>query len=180
MRHPLRPRLRKRPAPAVEEAPAAPAVEEAPSAPAVEEAPAAPAVEEAPAPPAVEEAPTAPAVEEAPAAPAKEVPAGPAEEVPAEDMPEVAPPYGLQLGELWETGRKLVAAGLEKRGNPHGAELARVGADMMLHVSQVSAQEAMPGIVTAWALELLGKFAEEYDKRPELAELLRSKAGVTK
>jgi|JI6StandDraft_1071083.scaffolds.fasta_scaffold10141_8 hypothetical protein len=145
-------------------------------------APAAPAVEEVPAAPAVEEAPAAPAVEEVPAAP-QEAPAAtadPAPSEPAAEVPDIAPPYGFQLGELWETGRKLVAAGLEKRGNPHGAELARVGADMMLHVSQVSAQEALPGIVTAWAVEFLGKCAEEYDKRPELAQLLRAKAAVTK
>ena len=51
---------------------------------------------------------------------------------------------------------------------------------MMLHVSEVSAQEQMPGLVTTWALEFLGKCAEEYDKRPELAQLLRAKAAVTK
>ena len=153
-------------------APAAPA-EEVPAAPAVEEAPAAPAVEEAPAAPAVEEVPAAP--QEAPAATADPAPSEPAAEV-----PDIAPPYGLQLGELWETGRKLVAAGLEKRGNPHGAELARVGADMMLHVSQVSAHEQMPGLVATWALEFLRGCTEAYDKRPELAQLLRDKAAVTK
>lgn len=176
-------------------APAAPAVEEAPAAPAVEEVPAAPAVEEAPAAPGVEEVSAAPAEEMPAAAPDQETEAAaPAEEAaeapsagsgifpdnePAAVMP-IAPGLAFQLGELWETGRKLVAAGLEKRGNPHGAELARVGADMMLQVSQLSANEQMPGLVTTWALEFLGQIAAEYDKRPELAQLLRSKAGHAK